>query len=96
MKYDIIYDGKKYDSRWIAEKALDISNILFEFCKEYAEEYNKQPENVSVTLGLEVWKFLTNHPRYRHSDKTFSLYNLEIPIAPDWTVHPNYIELNLE
>lgn len=94
MKYDIIYDDGEF--RFTLEKCYGIDSILTDFCLEFASEFSKTPEVESIILGINCWKWLTLHPQYNISRKTYTLVDLVIPVRPDWTVHPNYIELNLK
>jgi hypothetical protein len=95
MKYDIIY--KEPDNwRYRAEKTCDICNIINNFFKEFQHEYRKKPEKCEIILGIDVWDLIRLSGLYSHTNETMSFFDIELKISPDWTVHPNYIELNLE
>lgn len=93
-KYDIIYDDSACG--WVHEKAYEVVNLLMSFLKEYKEKYMKIPNVLGLTLGLDVWQWVTNHPLYNSTTKTISLYGIELPIIADWTCNSNYIELVLK
>jgi hypothetical protein len=95
MKYDIIY--KEPDNvRWTLETSCDVYHTIVGFFDEYQEENMKKPDKVSLILGINVWDHLTRIESYMKVPQLLRIYNLTIKIAPDWTVHPNYIELNLD
>jgi hypothetical protein len=97
-KYTHIYDNiEKNQCRWTNERAYEISDIIFGFCKNFVDGYGKKPEIVGgLTLGLTCWNILTTHPRYDNAEETFRLFDLIIPVKADWSVDMNYIELNLK
>lgn len=97
-KYDIIYDpennGKVF--KFTAEKAIDLKDILSNFCIEFAKEFGRKPQVVESCLGLKVWQLLTYCGDYNPTHKTINIFDIELVISPDWTVDENYIELTLQ
>jgi hypothetical protein len=96
MKYDIIYKEPE-NWKWTLQKTADVLNTINEFFKEFQQEYQKKPEKCEIILGIDVWKLINLSASYSYSNNTVLFYDIELNIpSPDWTVHPNYIELNLE
>lgn len=98
-KYDIImcYD----DCMWHIEKCASIFRCLESWLFEWQEEFQRKPDFLSMVVGIETYKKICEGNVDKLISTTdefckFELLGVDFKCSPDWSVHPNYMELNLK
>lgn len=93
-KYDIIFDFKS--TSWMLEKRGVITDQIQTFILEWQEEFQRKPAVDSVVMGLNVYELLKLCGKYDHGFEHIEFYGVVLPCSNNWTVNPNYLEINLK
>ena len=93
-KYDIMFDFSA--TFWTLEKRGIVGDQIKTFFLEWQDEFQRQPIVESVVMGLNVYEILKISGKYNHAFQNIEFYGVVLECDQNWTVNPNYLEINLK
>jgi hypothetical protein len=100
-KYDIIEDREELEQNiiWQSGRTAHCVKRIDEFLEEWQTEFGRKPVLQSCIAGIEFFEYLSKSGFSKIVDGNeiwLTLYGVVIEVYRDWSVHPLYIELNLQ
>lgn len=99
-KYSLVEDRSDLEKMsWHMERVYRCVGRINEFLEEWQPAFCRKPIVESCVAGIEFFEFLSQAGtcEYINADTIrLILYGVVIEVKRDWSVHPLYIELNLE
>lgn len=99
-KYSLIEDRSELEkAQWHMDRSYICLGRIKKFLEEWQSAFCRRPIVESCSAGIEFFEFLSQVTisEYINPDAIrLTLYGVVIEVKRDWSVHPLYIELNVE